>query len=77
MSEFSSNLVRWFWWIWHFPWRCGADIKTERGAWNPDHPDYVTPRHQCRKCGRQYTAGKVYPSRPWPKCPPRDSSANV
>lgn len=64
IRRINKTLFRCCWWILHFGWRCKKNVITENGAWNPDYPDYVTPRHRCTKCGREYFRG-IYPLSPW------------
>ena len=69
MDKVIKNIISICWWVWHFLYRCGDSVVTEKGAWNKDYPNYVTPRHICTKCGRKYTRGWIYPLSPWPTVP--------
>jgi len=57
-----------FWYIIHWFTGCPKwSVETQEKDWNPNYPDYITPRHRCLMCGRFVTMGKVYPTEPWPR----------
>ena len=67
-----------FWYIIHsFLYTClDEDVKTVTGNWNEVFPDHFTPKHTCKKCGREWLRGIVYPDEPWPKPPNRNEIQN-
>lgn len=73
MRTLYNRLIHLLWWFRHIGWRCDDKyIVTEHGARNPSYPDYVTPRHYCIKCGREYVKGRVYPFCPVPPPPVKE-----
>jgi len=60
-----------FWYIVHsFRYSCpDLDLETRINSWNPKFPNHFTPKHICKKCGREWIRGIVYSDEPWPDPP--------